>query len=337
MTEIKSFPSFDAAAQASLKFLQNRLGMDLWMVTRTEGDDWIVLQIEDQSYGVKQGAVFNWVDSFCSRMTRGLGPRIAPRSQEVPAYAAAPIGQLVKIGAYVGIPLTRSDGSLFGTLCAIDPEPQPEALADELPLVELISSLLCSALEAEMKTQSETRFTERALSEQLMDSLTGLYNLRGWTKLATAEEQRCQRFGHPACVLSIDLDSLKLVAHKQGQEKADEYLCRAAKAIRSAVRTTDIVARTGDDKIAVLGIECDEFNVRKMMDRVSGALDDAKMSASIGIATRNPKLSISNALVQADEMMYRCKRIRNINVLSSGFGESEDGSNEVHCLRLNAR
>lgn len=40
--------------QASLKFLQNRLGMDLWMVTRTEGEDWIVLQIEDQSYGVKQ-------------------------------------------------------------------------------------------------------------------------------------------------------------------------------------------------------------------------------------------------------------------------------------------
>ena len=337
MTDIKSFQSFEAAAQTSLKFLQTRMGLKLWMVTRTEGDDWIVLHVADQGYGIKKGAVFNWTDSFCSRMTRGLGPRIAPRLQDVPVYAAAPMSQQIKTGAYVGVPLIRSDGSLFGTLCAIDPEPQPETLADELPLVELIGRLLCSELEAEMKIQSETRFTERALAEQLMDPITGLYNLRGWTQLTTAEEQRCQRFGHPACVLSIDLDRFKLVAHKQGQEKADEYIVRAANAIRNAVRTTDIVARTGEDKIAVLGIECDEFNVRKMMERVSDALDDAKVSASIGIATRNPKLSISNALVQADEMMYRCKRMSNKNVLSSGFGELDDGSFEVHCLRLNAR
>jgi len=33
-----------------LAFLHRRLGFDLWMVTRTEGDNWIVLQTEDHGY-----------------------------------------------------------------------------------------------------------------------------------------------------------------------------------------------------------------------------------------------------------------------------------------------
>jgi hypothetical protein len=59
-------------------------------------------------------------------MVQGLGPRIAPRSNDVPAYASAPIAQQVTIGAYVGIPLKRADGELCGTLCAIHPAARPQ-------------------------------------------------------------------------------------------------------------------------------------------------------------------------------------------------------------------
>ena len=126
MSDTNIFGSFHEAANAVLRHLHEALGFDLWMVTRREGDDWIVLHAADQGYGVKQGDVFRWMDSFCSRMVRGEGPRIAPRSQEIPVYAAAPIGQQVDIGAYVGVPLDWHDGRLFGTLCAIHPQPQPE-------------------------------------------------------------------------------------------------------------------------------------------------------------------------------------------------------------------
>ena len=30
------------------------------MITRTEGDDWIVLQAEDHGYDIKPGQVFRW-------------------------------------------------------------------------------------------------------------------------------------------------------------------------------------------------------------------------------------------------------------------------------------
>ena len=123
-----AFKNFHDAGQAVLHFLRQKFGFDLWMITRVEGNDWIVLQAEDHGYDVKPGRVFNWADSFCSHMVQGHAPRIAPRSEDVPLYASAPIAQQVNIKAYIGQPLVKEDGSLFGTLCAIDPEPKSEKI-----------------------------------------------------------------------------------------------------------------------------------------------------------------------------------------------------------------
>ena len=184
---------FSSAARAVLAFLHGRLGFDLWMVTRTEGDDWIVLQREDHGYEVPQGAVFRWADSFCSQMVAGRGPRVAPCSAEVPVYANAPISRQVQIGAYVGVPLDRGDGSLFGTLCAIHPEAQPGEILAEQPLIELLAGLLCTLLESELRATEQVRLMERAEAEALTDALTGLYNRRGWERLLAGEEERCRR------------------------------------------------------------------------------------------------------------------------------------------------
>lgn len=127
---------------AVLRYLYSRVGFSLWMVTKTEGDDWIVLQALDKFYGIKPGSVYRWSDSFCSRMTRDEGPRFAPDSNQVGAYATAPMASQLSIAAYFGVPIEREDGSLFGTLCAIDPSPQPHAAEAELPTVELLARLL---------------------------------------------------------------------------------------------------------------------------------------------------------------------------------------------------
>ncbi len=61
-----SFTDFASASRAVLSYLHRKLGFKLWMVTRTEGEDWIVLDAEDHGYGVEAGTVFRWADSFCS-------------------------------------------------------------------------------------------------------------------------------------------------------------------------------------------------------------------------------------------------------------------------------
>jgi len=132
-----------------LDFLHERLGFALWLVTRVESDQWVIEQARDEGYGVKVGDAYSFADTCCAHMIEGHGPRFAPETSAVASYAAAGLAKELPIAAYVGVPMLRADGSLFGTLCGIDPAPQPPSVGDELPLVELSGRLLSSMIEKE--------------------------------------------------------------------------------------------------------------------------------------------------------------------------------------------
>lgn len=308
MHDLQAFPNFSLATNAVLQFLHERTGFDLWMVTRTEGDDWIVLNAHDHGYGVEAGKVFRWADSFCSRMVAGEGPRVAHKSCEVPAYATAPINQQVPIGAYVGVPLSRPDGTLFGTLCGIHPEAMSKDLHCELPLVELLAKLLSTLLVTELEALHQERRADRAEADLMTDALTGLYNRRGWDALVAAEESRCKRYGSPACVLSIDLDELKKVNDTQGHNRGDDLIRKAADVLRAEVRQQDIVARVGGDEFAVLAVECDAADGHALVERLLTAFQAAGVRASVGMSLRDPGCTLMEAWHESDQRMYSHKK-----------------------------
>lgn len=86
MIDLTTFDDFEAASRATLAYLHQRLGFDLWMMTRIEGSNCIVLQAENHGYNVEEGTVFRWGDSFCSEMVLGRAPRVALRAQDVPLF-----------------------------------------------------------------------------------------------------------------------------------------------------------------------------------------------------------------------------------------------------------
>jgi diguanylate cyclase len=303
-----SLHDFETASQTVLAFLQQRHPLGLWMVTRTEHDDWIVLQTEDHGYGVKPGTVFRWADSFCSEMVKGHGPRVAPDSDAVPAYARAPIRAQVPIKAYVGVPLLDANGGVFGTLCGIDRTVQPDTLVNDQPLFELLASLLSALLRAELKAEHETRRNERLEMEAQTDALTQLYNRRAWDRLLAMEEERCRRYGYSAAVLCMDLDELKRVNDSQGHAAGDALIRRAAQALRQAAREVDVVARLGGDEFGLIGVECDAQGAQALLERIRKALATQGVAASIGMAQRAPAQGLAAAWQVADERMYADKR-----------------------------
>jgi len=303
-----NFRSFQDAGQAVLKFLYKRFGFNLWMITRVEGKDWIVLQSEDHGYNVQPGQVFQWADSFCFHMIAGKGPKIAPRSEEIPLYATAPINQQVSIKSYIGQPLIHEDGSLFGTLCAIDPQEKSEAIIQDIELIELFGNLLSSILQAELRQNEQIRQHERLEAEALMDGLTGLYNRRAWERLVTTEEERCKRYGHPAAVFFIDLNDLKKVNDSLGHDYGDELIQQAAQVLKHTARSNDIVARLGGDEFVILSVENDEVGVEILMSRLIHALTQAKIGAAIGVAMRQPAQGLFKAATEADKKMFEHKR-----------------------------
>ncbi len=307
---IQPFADFPTAVQAVLEYLQQQLGFQLWMFTRVEGNDWLVLSANDQGYGVQAGDVFQWSDSFCYRMVTGDGPNIAPCSQQVPAYAEAPIGEQVPINAYIGIPIYLDENHLFGTLCAIDPQTKPETVTQHLPLLLLATQLLTTILVHDLKAQENARRCERAEAEAQLDSLTGLYNRRGWERLIEGEENRCKVFGVSASILIIDLDNLKITNDRHGHLIGDLLLQQTAKILQEKTRSQDVVARLGGDEFGILLVEANQDIAQKLSDRIQQALEAANILASIGWSTRSPDSTLLATLERADKQMYSQKAAR---------------------------
>lgn len=299
---------FHAASQAVLQHLRERLGFDLWMVARAEGDDAIALSVLDHNYGLKEGDVLHWADGICARHVCSPIARVVPRAEGVRAYVDTPMLRPLKVNAFATAPLTRSNGSLFGALCALHPTAMPEAVAAEKPMLELMARLLSSLLDAELRLAHEVRRAQHAEDEAQRDALTGIANRRGFERFIEAEESRCRNYGHNACIVSIDVDGLKRINDTFGHNAGDELLRRAASALISAARGGDLVARTGGDEFAVIGVECDSVAAEVLTRRLRNALGNSRVGASLGVAVRSGHSTLQGAWTEADRVMYSEKK-----------------------------
>ncbi len=308
LSHLLAYKDFSTAGSALLHYLQKRLGFRLWMITRTEGNDWIVLDAVDDGYGIRPGDVYRWSDSLCSRMVTGQGPMIAPRAEEIPAYLEAGLSTRLEIGAYVGMPLLRTDGRLFGTLCALDPSPMPTTIEEEQPWLEVTARLLSTLLEQDLKAHAERRRAEQAEAESWKDAPTGLKNRRAWDHLMSLEEARCRRYGHTACIIAIDLSGEPQSKKPLPASRKAETLRKAARALQLAVRQHDVLARVGDEAFGVLAIECDAGAGHALMARLRHNLAEADIHAACGLALRNPVFGLHAAWEEADAAMREVKR-----------------------------
>lgn len=303
----ENFKDFEDAGKKVLEYLHQHLGFNLWMITRTEGNDWIVLQTKDHGYGVKPGQVFKWDDSYCSQMVLGKTPCIAPNSEEIPLYAQAGINKLVDIKAYIGQPLLNEDGTLFGTLCAIDPSPQPQNIEAYRDLLEVFSLLLSRILQNELKINEQKRVSEKFEMDSLTDHLTGTFNRRAWDNLLALEENRCKIYGHPTTIIIIDLNNLKDINDQFGHAEGDLLIQKTAHILKKSVRSGDLVARLGGDEFGILNIEMNLDNTQKLVNRILTSFEQAGITAAIGFSVREPHKNLQQTLTEADQKMYEHK------------------------------
>jgi diguanylate cyclase (GGDEF)-like protein len=302
-------PEFARAAESTLRLLRAQLGHDLWMVTRLDGEDLVVLDCVDHHYGVRAGDVMPWAASIDWRMAHQQGPRMAPDIAEYPAYATAPAAQGMTVGSYAGAPLLH-EGRLLGTLSGLHPAPLPDSIVGHLPTLELLAGLLATVLALELRTTDVVRRAERAEIEAHVDPLTQLGNRLAWSKALVEEEARCRRYGHSACVVSIDLDGMKRANDLHGHDAGDRLLRQAAVVLRRVSRMCDQVARVGGDEFALLAVEASELEGRGLLDRIAAAFAQAGVEASVGMAVREEHLTLDEAWKLADAAMYRHKRRR---------------------------
>jgi diguanylate cyclase (GGDEF)-like protein len=183
-------------------------------------------------------------------------------------------------------------------------------------LQNLATRLLRTALaeERSVKEEMSKEIEERKQLElQLQfwgmhDAMTGLYN-RFYFE---AELERLQvSRQHPISIMMADLDSLKHINDHYGHAFGDLLLKSAAKVLKDTFRAEDVVARIGGDEFAVLLIQTDEVTIQKIAARLSKNLDehnslfpDQIIELSVGVATSDTAMPLTQVLKLADDRMY---------------------------------
>ena len=147
--DVAPWRDFSAAVCGVLESLHQRLGWDVWVLTRLVDDRQVVLHAHPPDL-IRPGTWVPWADTFCRAMVAGEAPRAATVTAAVPAFAKRMNGPVARIAAYIGVPIVSPEGELIGTLCAWGFRARPRSAARDLPLVESVARLLSTLLAAGM-------------------------------------------------------------------------------------------------------------------------------------------------------------------------------------------
>ncbi len=230
-----------------------------------------------------------------------------------PAYLFAGLTTLANVGTWLYAsghpvalvhPFDPTTGAIFllsNTLVAV-------ALAAVLNFYSSYMRRSISALNVQAEQMTELAHT---------DPMTGLANRRWLMEQLGREFSRARRYRRPLSLLYLDLDGFKAINDRFGHLFGDEVLTGAGRAMKSVLRSTDLLARIGGDEFVVLlpetGIE-GAHNVtaklRKSLNAYGQQLGPAvpMLSFCAGVSQLHPDNStIDDILSRADEAQYLAK------------------------------
>lgn len=166
------------------------------------------------------------------------------------------------------------------------------------------------------------RMLASAAQIALTDPLTGLANRRAWEEELRREVARARRNSHRLALVMLDLDHFKQLNDTQGHQAGDTALAKAAASWRSAVRTTDFLARYGGDEFAMLLPDCPDEYGETVLERIRTAIP-SECSASAGIAYWNGAETAESLLARADAALYEAKRAGRNTAVTAGSSSGD--------------
>jgi diguanylate cyclase (GGDEF)-like protein len=269
--------------------------------------------------------------SFCKHAIAQAGPLVIDDARQHPLVKHNPAIEELGVVAYAGVPLTLPGGESVGVLCAIDGAPRTWSEDDLQILGDLADSVVAEVrlrLEHRALERSEAALTEKVAqledlqgrleSLSLTDEMTGLYNRRGFLRLAAPQLRLAERKHRPLMLFFADIDGLKQINDDLGHDVGDDAITQASRLLTRVFRQSDVLARLGGDEFVALALEIDSD--KPVIGRLQAALaafndDDGRayrLSISIGAVTYDHAAheTLEQLLARADAVMYAAKRSR---------------------------
>lgn len=137
-----------SAVPAVLQVISELTGLRFAAVARVIENTWIACAVLDRlDYGVQVGDELQLVSTLSDEIRQGQQSVVIDKVSEDPLSRDHPFE------SYIAVPILRTDGRFFGTLCALDPDPAPLKSSTIRSTMESFARMLALQIETEENLQ----------------------------------------------------------------------------------------------------------------------------------------------------------------------------------------
>lgn len=140
--DIKAIPTI-------LNVICRSTGMRFAAVARVTEDRWIACSVRDDiAFGLKPGDELKVETTLCHDIRQSGQAIIIDHVAKDSVYSSHHTPHIYGLQSYISMPITLADGSVFGTLCAIDPEPHHLNNPETVAMFEMFAEIIGDHLSA---------------------------------------------------------------------------------------------------------------------------------------------------------------------------------------------
>lgn len=153
--------------------------------------------------------------------------------------------------------------------------------------------------------------TEKANKLDNTDTLTSLYNHRGFQEVLSKELQRAKDNKTHLSIIMMDVNNISKINRELGHAKGDEVIRLLADKVKQNIRNNDKAGRYGGDEIAIILPDTNTADAKYLAEYITYTLsccfvdDVGPVKVSVGISTYpDCTESQEKLLVLAEQAMY---------------------------------
>ncbi|NUY80464.1 GAF domain-containing protein [Flavobacterium sp. MAH-1] len=134
--------------QKILELIATTTGMRFVAMAKVTPSKWVALSVLDKlGYGVQPGDELELFDTLCSEVREFEKPVVIDYVDRDEHYKDHAIPKTFGFQSHISVPIIRGDENFYGTLCAVDPEPNDLKNEKTLSLFAFFADLISDHLE----------------------------------------------------------------------------------------------------------------------------------------------------------------------------------------------